>query len=218
MAKALKNEVALDFLENLKMGERVIQEIKKKEKYMHQHTDSNGKPIKYFNNKNEKDMEDEKIEITVPSGYELKQNGLNIEFVKKPDSRFLKWEDKEAALRGCYIGANSTFNHTSGLDGSTIRKTSNRNTFKTASQAVGSINLAVLTQQLADVNGDWKPDWDNGEESKYCIRRESRGGAPIILIRMIVSWHHFLAFKTKEDAEEFLKANIDEIEAAKDFI
>jgi hypothetical protein len=38
MAKTLKNEVALDFLENLKMGERVIQEIKnkKKEKYMHQ--------------------------------------------------------------------------------------------------------------------------------------------------------------------------------------
>jgi hypothetical protein len=29
MAKALKNEVALDFLENLKMGERVIQEIKR---------------------------------------------------------------------------------------------------------------------------------------------------------------------------------------------
>jgi hypothetical protein len=46
---ALKNEVALDFLENLKMGERVIQEIKNKEK--------------------EKYMEDEKIEISVPSGY-----------------------------------------------------------------------------------------------------------------------------------------------------
>ena len=197
MATALKNEVALDFLENLKMGERVIQEIK---------------------NKKEKDMKDEKIQVSVPRGYELKQNGLNIEFVKKPDSHFLKWEDKKTELRGCYIGANSTFNHTSGLDGSSIRKTSNRNVFKTASQAVGSINLAVLTQQLADVNGDWKPDWDNGEESKYCIRRESRGGAPIILIRMIVSWHHFLAFKTKEDAEEFLKANIDEIEAAKDFI
>jgi hypothetical protein len=37
-------------------------------------------------------MEDEKIEISVPSGYELKQNGLNIEFVKKPDVSFLKWE------------------------------------------------------------------------------------------------------------------------------
>jgi hypothetical protein len=70
MAKALKNEVALDFLENLKMGERVIQEIKnkKKEKYMHQHTNSNGKPIKTFN---EKGVEDEKIEIIVPKGYAI---------------------------------------------------------------------------------------------------------------------------------------------------
>jgi hypothetical protein len=32
MAKALKNEVALDFLKNLKMGERVIKEIKNKKK------------------------------------------------------------------------------------------------------------------------------------------------------------------------------------------
>jgi hypothetical protein len=30
----------------------------------------------------------------------------------------------------------------------------------------------------------------------------------------MVTWHHFLAFKTKEDAEEFLKANIKEIELA----
>jgi hypothetical protein len=41
------------------------------------------------NNKKEKYMEDEKIQVSVPRGYELKQNGLNIEFVKKPDSLFL---------------------------------------------------------------------------------------------------------------------------------
>jgi hypothetical protein len=35
-------------------------------------------------------MEDEKIEISVPKGYELKQNGLDIKFVKKPDSHSLK--------------------------------------------------------------------------------------------------------------------------------
>jgi hypothetical protein len=56
------------------------------------------------------------------------------------------------------MGANSTYNHTSGLDGSSNRKTSNRNTFKTVSQAVGSINLAVLTQQLADFNEGWEPE------------------------------------------------------------
>jgi hypothetical protein len=30
--------------------------------------------------------------------------------------------------------------------------------------------------------------------------------------------HEFLAFKTKEDAEEFLSTNIKEIKLAKDFI
>jgi hypothetical protein len=39
-------------------------------------------------------MEDEKIEISVPSGYKLIQDGLEIKFVKKPDSRLLKWSQK----------------------------------------------------------------------------------------------------------------------------
>jgi hypothetical protein len=199
MAKALKNEVVLDFLENLKMGERVIQEIKNKKK--------------------EKDMEDEKIEISVPKGYELKQNGLDIKFVKKPDSRSLKWEDKQTKLIGSYIGANSMINHTNSLDGSSIRKTSNRNVFKTASQAIGSISLAVLTQQLADFNGDWKPDWTDDEELKYCISREfNDNGGYSFEIKANYFWFRFLALKNQKDAEEFLKANIDEIEAAKDFI
>jgi hypothetical protein len=43
------------FLENLKMGERVIQEIKNKKK--------------------EKDMKGKKIEITVPDGYDFVQEG-----------------------------------------------------------------------------------------------------------------------------------------------
>jgi hypothetical protein len=221
MAKALKNEVVLDFLKNLKMGERVIQEIKNKEKEkdMHQHTDENGKPIKYFNNKNEKDMEDEKIEISVPSGYKLIQDGLEIKFVKKPDSRLLKWEDKETALSGCFIGANSTYNHTSGLDGSSNRNTSNRNTFKTVSQAVGSINLAVLTQQLADFNEGWEPEWFNSDEAKYCISREFNGdGSYSFNINLHYKLFRFLAFKTRREAEVFLKINIDEIETSKDFI
>ena len=164
-------------------------------------------------------MEDEKIEISVPKGYELKQNGLDIKFVKKPDSHSLKWEDKQTKLIGSYIGANSMINHTNSLDGSSIRKTSNRNVFKTASQAIGSISLAVLTQQLADFNGDWKPDWTDDEELKYCISREfNDNGGYSFEIKANYFWFRFLALKNQKDAEEFLKANIDEIEAAKDFI
>jgi hypothetical protein len=47
------------------------------------------------------------------------------------------------------------------------------NIFHKKSQAVGSLALAKLTQQLADVNGDWEPDWGDENESKYCIYRSS---------------------------------------------
>jgi hypothetical protein len=36
-------------------------------------------------------MSDKKIEIEVPEGYKLVQDGMNIKFVKK-DERFLKWQ------------------------------------------------------------------------------------------------------------------------------
>jgi hypothetical protein len=48
----------------------------------------------------EKDVsEGKKIEIEVPVGYELVQDGMNIKFVKS-DKRFLKWEEKDNNLSG----------------------------------------------------------------------------------------------------------------------
>jgi hypothetical protein len=45
-----------------------------------------------------------------------------------------------------------------------------RNVFCTSEQAVGSRALAMLSQQLADVNGGWNPKWSS-DEVKYCIVR-----------------------------------------------
>jgi hypothetical protein len=39
------------------------------------------------------------------------------------------------------------------------------NFFAKESQAEGSLALAKLSQQLADVNGDWEPDWGEGNPS-----------------------------------------------------
>jgi hypothetical protein len=36
------------------------------------------------------------------------------------------------------------------------------NTFATESQAEGSLALAMLSQQLADFNGEWEPQWGEG--------------------------------------------------------
>jgi hypothetical protein len=164
-------------------------------------------------------MEDEKIEISVPSGYELKQNGLNIEFVKKPDVSFLKWEDKNTLLAGCFVETNSEINYTSMFNETSNRNHSNRNIFKTTSQAIGSISLAVLSQQLYDVNGGWEPEWFNSNEAKYCISREFNGdGSYSFNINLHYKLFRFLAFKTRREAEVFLKINIDEIETSKEFI
>jgi hypothetical protein len=57
--------------------------------------------------------------------------------------------------------------------------------FPTISQAVGSLNLARLSQQLADFNGDWKPDWGNGR-AKYCISSEFTDGT--ILLKICLSY------------------------------
>jgi hypothetical protein len=40
-----------------------------------------------------------KIEIEVPKGYKLVQDGMKFEFVKK-DERFLSWEEKDSKLTG----------------------------------------------------------------------------------------------------------------------
>jgi hypothetical protein len=42
------------------------------------------------------------IEIEVPVGYKLVQDGMNIKFVKI-DERFLSWEEKDSGLNGYYI-------------------------------------------------------------------------------------------------------------------
>jgi hypothetical protein len=51
------------------------------------------------------------------------------------------------------------------------RDRSNRNIFAKESQTEGMIAMAMLSQQLADVNGDWEPDWGE-KDIKYCIYSE----------------------------------------------
>ena len=161
-------------------------------------------------------MNDEKTEITVPYGYELMQDGLDIKFVKKTkkvDECSAKWRDKENSVHGYYVDDES--NVVAGVHG--VRRDGNRNIFATVAQAESSLALAMLSQQVADCTGDWTPDWE-GNTTKWCIRREWHDGRDIYTIDSEYHHSHFLAFETEVIAEGFLKANIDEIKMAKDFI
>ena len=157
-------------------------------------------------------MSDKKIEIEAPEDYELVQDGMNIKFVKS-DKRFLSWEEKDSGLNGYYIDVASGV-YTAG---NCPRQGANKNIFAKESQARGALALAVLSQQLADVNQGWEPDWKK-DGCKWCIHSELVDGRFIFVVAGF--WHarHFLTFKTKEDAEKFLPANIEKINFAKDFL
>jgi hypothetical protein len=60
----------------------------------------------------------------------------------------------------------------------------------------------MLSQQLADVNQDWVPKWSS-DEVKYCIVRNCIDRNFVLEIEESKNRCHFLAFKTREDAEKF---------------
>jgi hypothetical protein len=82
------------------------------------------------------------------------------------------------------------------------------NVFKTENQAKSSIAMAKLSQVMAVYNGDWVADWENPNEMKYCIQSKSNA----INISYFQITKHFLAFKDRETAEEFLNNFRDDIE------
>jgi hypothetical protein len=197
MATALKNEVALDFLKNLKMGERVIKEIKNKEK--------------------EKDMNGKKIEITVPDGYDFVQEGNSCYFIEKKDNKnFASWEQKDKLVTGYFIDKESKICRLKDFSKSS-RSEEDKNVFNSFEEASGSLGLSMLSQQLADVNQDWFPKWCS-DDIKYCIVRDCIGHSYKLTVEECTNRYHFLAFKTREDAELFIENNDEELFRASVFI
>ena len=142
--------------------------------------------------------EDKKIEIEVPVGYKLVQDGMNIKFAKI-DERFLSWEEKDSKLTGCCINSFSEVYAAYNYD----RNCTTINTFATESQAEGSLALAMLSQQLADFNQGWEPDWGLGADAKYCIYSEFVGGSCVFDVRTYWSLPFFWLSKLEKTLKCF---------------
>jgi hypothetical protein len=71
-------------------------------------------------------------------------------------------------------------------------------------QAKGMAAFCELSQILPIFNEGWNPDWSKNYE-KWCIKTTNLG----INVTGYNHIPHFLAFKTKEKAELFLKEKID---------
>ena len=85
--------------------------------------------------------------------------------------------------------------------------------FKTEDQAKSAIALAMLTQQIADVNEEWTPDWT--KQDTFCIKL-NLDDEPYVFDKPYSQ--AFLAFRTKDQADNFLEANKSLILKAKAFI
>lgn len=72
--------------------------------------------------------------------------------------------------------------------------------FATEKQAKSALAMAQLSQLMKAYNGDWEPDW-NSNNTKYCIIRER----DVVFKSDSMITYRFLAFKTPELRDEFLK-------------
>ena len=158
-----------------------------------------------------KGLTGKQVLVNVPNGYRFVQNGLKVELVRKSRD---KWEGKDSGVNGFFV------THKSKVIAQRCRPRTeaDRKVFHKKSQAIASLALAMLSQQLADFNEGWEPDWTNEGLDKYCIYRSIGRGGDRFNIFNSDSSYHFLVFRTEEDAEEFLATNIKQIELAKDFI
>lgn len=87
----------------------------------------------------------------------------------------------------------------------------NKNIFATKEQAEASIAMAMLSQLMKDVNGDWVPDWTDGRTEKHIIYFYNNK----ITTAFADKCYHFLSFPTAEIRDKFLDNHRELIEKAK---
>ena len=141
------------------------------------------------------------------SGGVAKQFALDNYTEQELTTREVKcWEDL-GVINGYFID----------YDGSTLSLTdgyicdTNKIVFAYKDQAEASIAMAMLSQLMKDVNGDWKPDWMDANKNKWVIY--FKHGNPVISTLRGAS--AFLAFPTREIVHKFLENHRELIEKAK---
>lgn len=87
----------------------------------------------------------------------------------------------------------------------------NENIYATKDQCEAHLAQAKLSQIMKRVNGDWKPDWTNATQVKWCITL-CKG---VYEIQDVLLYHTFLVFKTRCLAEQVLRENKDLLEQYK---
>nr|DAQ02476.1 MAG TPA: hypothetical protein [Caudoviricetes sp.] len=154
-------------------------------------------------------METKEMKIQAPEGYEIdKENSTfeNIVFKKIEKELPKSWEDLKI-LNGYYVNDSSEVD----IFESYTTDEYNKNVFPTKEEAEACVALAQLCQLRDRYNDGWKPDWEDYNETKYCI--EFCQGRIETVDR--VNCHKILTFKTEELRDKFLENFRDLIKIAK---
>ena len=161
----------------------------------------------FFNKYPKQTMEEKSIKINIPEGYEIdKYNSSFSEIKFKPiENKYPKdWDEAFIGkdLAGYFIS------RCSDLGWAQKKGTPQDYTiFKTEKQAKSAIAYAQLTQLMAlpCYNGDWKPDWNDDEETKYIIRRVNY----LVEKDYYSSIYHPISFKSSEICDIFYTKYMD---------
>ena len=154
-------------------------------------------------------METKEMKIQVPEGYEIdKENSTfeNIIFRKVERKLPKSWEDLYE-VGGWFVDFQSKVV----TSGSMRTADSVKNRFPTKEEAEACLALAQLCQLRDRYNDGWKPNWEDYNETKYCI--EFCQGRIETIDR--VNCHKILTFKTEDIRDKFLENFKDLIETAK---
>lgn len=142
-------------------------------------------------------MEPKDIKITIPEGYEIDMEKSTFErIVFKKKKTINSWEDLEN-IKGVFINYASIIQEVR----ESILDDDNRNVFLNEKYAKSALALAQISQLLPYY--DSKVNWRSSKE-KYCIDKEHNN----IIITTWTSIYHVLAFNSREEAERFLKYNM----------
>jgi hypothetical protein len=150
------------------------------------------------------------LKIEVPNGYEIDKEQSTFENIvfKEIEKELPKSWEELGEIEGYFVSECSKISdyfltHT--------KNGINRNIFATEEQAEASIALAQLSQLREVYRQGWKPDWENGNDAKWCIIVHENK----LTIREYIVSNTFLSFQTRGIASQFLDNFSELIEKAK---
>ncbi len=150
-------------------------------------------------------MENIELKIETPDGYEIDESRSTFEKIvfKKKALKPKSWEEycKNTAGYIYYI-----------TEGSEVQKSTgplDQDIDKNALPSEELANAFIAMMQLMSLRqawiGNWKPNWNDDDESKYCIISDSNN----ISINVMYTLQFPLSFPTREMAGEFVDCFTD---------